>query len=118
MKTNKRRGGTVYAQKKAEANGTIVFNEIQYNNHTLKLRRPLSIDWILSESVYSMHYAPLGMFIYAPTMSECKEEFQEEFTSWYLVYAKEKDVNLTTGAKKLKDMLLNLVEADMEDGQP
>ena len=77
-----------------------IFNEICYGKQTLTLKSPINAEWMLSEDEYSLYYEPLDISVFAPTMDECVEDFQEELDILYKVYAKEIAEKLSEGAQK------------------
>jgi len=85
------------------------FNKIHYEDKEIKLRTPIEIKLKLSNQRYILHYEPLGIILSAPTVEECKEDFQEELDVLYEVIAREDDENLITSAQILKRKLLNMI---------
>jgi len=88
---------------------TIFFKKFFQGNRSIKLKLPLVVNILKSESGCSLHYEPLGIYIAADNIAECKKEFQEEFLFLYDEYALEEDERLTEKAKELKRRILELV---------
>jgi hypothetical protein len=90
----------------------IPFKEIRYGEQTIKLKSPIKVEVVLSDERCSLYYEPLDILVSAPTLSECEEDFQEEFNVLYEEYAEETDEKLTESAQELKRTLLNLVKVE------
>jgi hypothetical protein len=85
------------------------FNKIYYEDKEIKLRTPIEIKPKLSNQRYTFHYELLDIIVSAPTLEECKEDFQEELDVLYEVIAREDDEKLTKSAQIIKRKLLNLI---------
>jgi len=85
------------------------FNKIYYEDKEIKLRTPIEIKSKLSNQRYTSHYEPLDIIVSAPTIEECKEDFQEELDVLYEVIAREDDEKLIKSAQIIKRKLLNLI---------
>ena len=85
------------------------FNKIYYEDKEIKLRTPIEIKPKLSNQRYTFHYELLDIIVSAPTLEECKEDFQEELDVLYEVIAIEDDEKLTKSAQIIKRKLLNLI---------
>lgn len=90
----------------------ITFKEICYGEQALKLKSTVKVEGELSNKGWSFYYEPLDLLVSAPTIDECKEDFQEEFYVLYEEYAEEADEKLTKSAQELKRKLLNLVKVE------
>lgn len=85
------------------------FNKIYYEDKEIKLRTPIEIKPKLSNQRYTFHYELLDIIVSAPTLEECKEDFQEELDVLYEVIAREDDEKLIKSAQIIKRKLLTLI---------
>ena len=84
------------------------FNKIYYDKE-IKLRTPIEIKPKLSNQRYTFHYESLDIIVSAPTLEECKEDFQEELDVLYEIIAREDDEKLIKSAQIIKRKLLTLI---------
>jgi hypothetical protein len=89
---------------------TFNFKEIYYGEQIIKLKSPIKVEGVLSGEGWSLYYEPLDIIVSAPTLAECKEDFQEELYVLYEEYVEEEDEKLTESARELKRKLLNMVK--------
>ncbi|MCW7072113.1 MAG: hypothetical protein OCU12_07305 [Methanophagales archaeon] len=115
----------VWQRHRPQREESVIFGEICYAGEIIKLKSQIKMraEEELSDSGLglgagcSLYYEPLDIFVSAPTLDECKEDFQEEFFVLCEEYAKEGDENLTESARELKRKLLNLVTAKKRDNE-
>jgi hypothetical protein len=91
----------------------LTFKEFCYGEKILKLKSPIKVEGVLSKERWTIYYEPLDILVSAPTLDECKEDFQEEFYVLYEEYAEEVDEKLTESARELKRELSSLVMAEL-----
>ena len=85
------------------------FNKIYYEDKEIKLRTPIEIKPKLSNQRYIFHYELLDIIVSAPTLEECKEDFQEELDVLYEIIGREDDEKLIKSAQIIKRKLLTLI---------
>ncbi|NQE54642.1 hypothetical protein C5S29_13720 [ANME-1 cluster archaeon GoMg3.2] len=85
------------------------FNKIYYEDKEIKLRTPIEIKPKLSNQRYILHYELLDIIVSAPTLEECKEDFQEELDVLYEIIGREDDEKLIKSAQIIKRKLLTLI---------
>ncbi len=99
----------------------VTFKEICYAENAIKLKVPIKTnvekELLNTGEKWSLYYEPLDIFVSAPTLDECKEDFQEEFFVLCEEYAEEGDENLTESARELKRRLLNLVAVEKRNNE-
>jgi hypothetical protein len=96
--------------KSEELREEIIFEKIRYEDKELKLKSPIRVGKRLSAEGWVLCYDDLDIFAIAPALAKCKEDFQEEFYALYEIYAREKDENLTEGARLLKRRILDMIK--------
>lgn len=114
-----------WQRPKPQREESVIFGEICYAGEIIKLKSPIKMrrEEELSDSGLglgegcSLYYEPLDIFVSAPTLDECKEDFQEEFFVLCEEYVEEADENLTESARELKRKLLNLVAVEKRNNE-
>ncbi|WP_299756111.1 hypothetical protein [uncultured Pontibacter sp.] len=83
---------------------------------TIILNEKIEVTVQVDEEGLQFIYEPLEIAVWGETREDAEEAFNFTFISLYESYALEEDVNLTEGAKQLKDMLMSLVHRVEEGG--
>lgn len=89
---------------------TLSFEKIMWDKYTIQLDHELSVQVSFIDGLWKGYYEDLGIFVAAPDVGQCKNDFQEEFCMLWEEYANETDDGLTLDAQKLKYKLLDLAK--------
>lgn len=89
---------------------TLSFEKIMWDKYTIQLDHELSVQVSFIDGLWKGYYEDLGIFVVAPDVGQCKNDFQEEFCMLWEEYANETDDGLTLDAQKLKYKLLDLAK--------
>ena len=86
----------------------IEVTEIRANNELLRAEPPLryKVGFLRSDSCYYLE-GDLGLSLHAFSRAELENALDESLESWWLNYALEEDMNLSSGARKLKRELIS-----------
>lgn len=89
---------------------TLSFEKIMWDKYTIQLDHELSVQVSFIDGLWKGYYEDLGIFVVAPDVGQCKNDFQEEFCMLWEEYANETDDGLTLDAQRLKYKLLDLAK--------